>query len=109
MEAAQKLHNAVGLAMKAGRIQSGDFTVERTVRAGKARLVLMDAKTSRNTIEKYQTICTNADTPLMTVPELGAAIGKPGRMLAAVTDNNFANMIRRAAEGLRVEDEGTRG
>lgn len=90
------LTNAIGLAMKAGRIQSGDFAVERLVRSGQARLVLLDAGVSENTREKYCAICKTHCVELLYVDELGRWIGKPGRMIAAVTDVNFQNMIKRA-------------
>jgi ribosomal protein L7Ae-like RNA K-turn-binding protein len=83
--------------MKAGRLQSGDFAVERLVRANKALLALVDAGASENTKGKYRALCAAHKTELMEVHELGLWIGKPSRMLAAVTDRNFANMIKRAS------------
>ena len=94
-----KLCQSIGLAMKAGRLVSGDFAVEKLVRAGKALLVLIDETASDNTREKYARLCANAHVMLIDAPELGASIGKPARMLAAVTDENFANLILRAANG----------
>lgn len=92
-----RLRSAVGFAMKAGRLQSGDFSVERLVRAKKALLVLIDEGASANTREKYERLCSGAHIIMTSVPELGTCIGKPGRMLAAVTDQNFAYMIQNAA------------
>lgn len=97
MQANSGLTNAIGLAMKAGRIQSGDFAVEKLVRAGKALLLLMDDTASDNTREKYDRLCRTAQIDCMHVPALGACIGRPGRILAAVTDKNFTDMILRAA------------
>ena len=37
-----KLNNSIGLAMKAGKIASGDFSVEKAVRSGTAKLVMLD-------------------------------------------------------------------
>lgn len=108
MERNQKLHNAIGIAMKAGKLQSGDQAVEKLVRARRACLVLMDADVSFNTREKYEWLCRNSQTQLLAVPELGTAIGKPGRMLAAVTDNQLTNLVRKAAEA-EDSDKGTRG
>jgi len=101
-----KLTSAIGFAMKAGRLKSGDFAVEKLVRAGKARLVLIDEAASENTKERYRTLCTAHRTEQMEVFELGSWIGKPGRMLAAVTDEGFANRIKRAsAENETVQGE----
>lgn len=93
-----KLTSAIGFSMKAGRLKSGDFVVEKLVRANNARIVLLDAAASANTKEKYLDLCRRGETPLLEVEELGRWIGKPGRMIAAVTDEQFAAMIRRAAE-----------
>ena len=37
-----KLTSAIGFAMKAGKLVSGDFSVEKLARSGKARLLLID-------------------------------------------------------------------
>lgn len=101
-----RLTSAIGFAMKAGRLKSGDFAVEKLVRAGKARLVLIDGAASENTKEKYRTLCAAHRTEQLEVNELGSWIGKPGRMLAAVTDEGFANMIKRAsADGETAQGE----
>ena len=91
-----RLTNAVGLAMKAGRLKSGDFTVEKLVRAGQSKLVLLDADASENTREKYRAMSQAHGVETIPVAELGRWIGKPGRKIAAVTDENFKNMIKRA-------------
>lgn len=109
MEPEQKRNNAIGLAMKAGKLKSGDFIVEKLVRAGGVRLVLIDETASDNTREKYAHLCENTHTILLAIPELGMAIGKPGRIVAAVTDTNFTNLIQSVASNGIVTDEGTRG
>lgn len=92
-----KLNSAIGFAMKAGKLISGDFTVEKMVRARKAKLALIDSEASENTKSKYRNMCENAGIPLVEVEELGRWIGKPGRMIAAATDEQFTTMIKRAA------------
>ena len=92
-----KLNSAIGFAMKAGKLVSGDFTVEKTVRARRAKLTLLDSEASDNTKEKYRNMCENAGIPLIEVEELGRWIGKPGRMVAATTDEQFTTMIKRAS------------
>jgi ribosomal protein L7Ae-like RNA K-turn-binding protein len=92
-----KLTSAIGFAMKAGRLKSGDFVVEKLVRANKAKLVLIDKAASDNTKDKYRALCRGRRVEQTEVFELGSWIGKPGRMVAAVTDEGFANMIKRAS------------
>ena len=95
--------------MKAGRLQSGDFAVEKLVRAGKALLVLIDEGASDNTRDKYLHLCQSAQIGLTEVSELGVCIGKPGRMLAAVTDQNFKDMILRAVNCGGADQSNDRG
>ena len=91
-----KLNSAIGFAMKAGRLKSGDFVTEKLLRAKNAKIALIDGTASDNTKDKYRTICENTGITLVEIEELGRWIGKPGRMVAAVTDEAFAAMIMRA-------------
>lgn len=79
--------------MRAGKCIAGDFACERAVKRGGARLVLLDAAASGATQERYFGMCERAGLPCFTVVDLGRAIGKDGRMVAAVTDERFAQMI----------------
>ena len=88
--------SALGFCQKAGRLQSGDESAEKSVKSGKAVMVVLDAAASENTEKKYTALCAHARIPLVRSEEVGHAIGKPGRMVAAVTDRNFANMISSA-------------
>ncbi|HAX39292.1 MAG TPA: 50S ribosomal protein L7ae [Clostridiales bacterium] len=93
-----KLNSAIGFAMKAGRLKSGDFVTEKLLRAKSAKIALIDTTASDNTKDKYHDICSRNAIELVEVEELGRWIGKPGRMVAAVTDDAFAQMIRRALQ-----------
>ena len=91
-----KLNSAIGFAMKAGRLKSGDFVTEKLLRAKNAKIALIDGTASDNTKDKYRAICESTGIQLVEVEELGRWIGKPGRMVAAVTDEAFTQMIQRA-------------
>ena len=97
MEADERFKNAVGLAMKAGKCISGDFAVEKAAKGGKVRLVLLDETASAATQERYERICARSAVPLLRIAALARAIGKPSRMIAAVTDENMTKMILLAA------------
>ena len=88
-----KLFNSLGLCRRAGKCQSGEFAAERAVKAGKAKLVLLEANASENTRERFSSLCAKRKIPLETVPEVGRAIGKEGHVVMAVTDMQFVNMI----------------
>ena len=92
----QRLSNSLGLCRKAGRCVTGDETVEKTVRAGKAALVILDAEVSGNTRDKYTFLCRGRGVELLFTEEPGLAIGQPGKKIIAVTDTGFAKMIREA-------------
>lgn len=92
----ERMRSAIGFAQKAGKLASGDSVVERLSRAGGAKLLLLDTDASENTKKKYALLAKASAVTLTYVRELGACIGKPSRMTAVVTDNNFANMILRA-------------
>ena len=88
-----KLFNSIGLCRRAGKCQSGEFAAERAVKAGKAKLVLVEATASENTKERFSSLCGGRNIPLQLVPEVGRAIGREGQVVMAVTDIQFANMI----------------
>ncbi len=95
---AERLLTALGFAMKAGRLAVGEFAADRALKSGRAKLVAVDAAASDNTKKQWRDACAFRGVPMAMVPELGAAIGKSGRMCAAVTDQGFANMILKALE-----------
>lgn len=87
------LKQALGLAAKAGRVKSGDFTVEKILKSGQTKLILLDTEASAATEERYTRTCERLGVRLMRVTGLGEAIGNPGRIVAAVTDRGFEQMI----------------
>lgn len=92
-----KLASALGFAMKAGKLAVGEFAAERALKAGKAFLMVVDETASENTQKQWRDAAEFRAVALVTVPDMGEAIGKPGRMAAAVLDGNFAKMITKAA------------
>ena len=88
-----KLFNCLGLCQRAGKCQSGAFAAERALKAGKARLVLLEEAAAENTKQRFSALCAGRGTPLKLVPEVGRAIGREGHGVMAVTDIRFANMI----------------
>ena len=79
--------------MRAGKVVSGDFAAEKAVKGGEARLVIADASVSDNTLARYTGYAERAGIPLVKLEDMGRAIGRPERMVAAVTDDGFAQMM----------------
>lgn len=87
------LYNAVGFAMRAGKLASGSFTVEKAVKSGRAKLIIIDDDASENTVKQWKNASLTKNIPLVQMSCMGKAIGRAERMVAAVTDEGFAEMI----------------
>lgn len=76
----------LGIAMRAGALSLGEGGVSKAISSGAALTVLLDAGASENTKKKFRDSCTFYKVPLFETEKdrLGYAIGKPGRMSAAV-------------------------
>lgn len=88
----------LGLAMRAGKIVTGDEAVLKAVRSSEAKLVVLAGDASDNTQKKFRDKCGTYDIPLVIAfhrDSLGASIGKDHRVVLAVTDKGFAEMISR--------------
>ncbi|CAI6027974.1 hypothetical protein COHCIP112018_00585 [Cohnella sp. JJ-181] len=92
-----KTLSRLGLAMRAGKLVSGDETVLKSIRGGEAKLVVIARDASDNTRKKVADKCASYGVELLTGYsryDLGSAVGKPERVLFAVTDQGFANLVR---------------
>ena len=78
----EKLLRFIGLAMKAGKLMLGDGRAVESIRAGKAKLVL---------ISKLLDIFSDRN-------EFGQCIGRDFAVVAAVEDDGFAKRIVELAE-----------
>ncbi|MDO4493253.1 MAG: ribosomal L7Ae/L30e/S12e/Gadd45 family protein [Clostridia bacterium] len=106
MTAHDRLMNAIGLCMKAGKCRSGDFIVERMLKRGELKLVIIDACVSGATGERYRFACEAKGVPLIAIADIGEAIGKSAHKIAGVTDAGFSNMILTAYEKANAETGG---
>ena len=95
-DAEQKLFSVLGFAMKAGKVRSGELSVEKAVKSGRAKLVAIDSGISRQSRARWQAVCDSCGIPLITADRLGRAIGKEAHMVACIADNGFAQMVLRA-------------
>lgn len=91
-----KVLSILGLSMKAGKLLSGEFSVEQAVKANKAFIVIVAEDASENTKKLFRDKCTFYNVPEYeygTKEQLGCAIGKEIRASVAVTDSGLANKI----------------
>ncbi len=86
---------SLGLAMRAGRVQSGEAVCDRLIKAGEACLILIDAGASPASRKAVIDACAFYQVPyrLIAPDDLGRAIGRPGRMVAAITDRTLATRL----------------
>lgn len=84
----------LGLARRAGKLALGDELVREACGDKKARCVLVAADAGTSTAKKAAFYAERANVPLVPLPHdkdsLGAAIGKNGCALCAVTDIGLA-------------------
>lgn len=97
----KRAYAILGLAMKAGKVASGEFATEKSVKGGKAWLVLVSEDASDNTKKRFSDMCEFYGVPRYfwgTKEELGHTIGKAMRSSLAITDENFAELIVKSLE-----------
>lgn len=89
---------ALGLAQKAGKVASGDFAVRSALKSGKAKLLIVAADAAPNSKKDMYYLAEVAGVEvleLLTRDQLGFAIGKAQRTALAITDFNFAKMLKK--------------
>ena len=93
-------YSMLGIAMRAGQLTLGTDGVLGSIAAGKARLILLDEAASDNTKKKFRDSCAFYGVELFeTAPDrLGFAIGKPGRMSAAVAKGTLGDKLHALAQ-----------
>ncbi len=84
---------AIGFSMRANKCITGDFACEKAIKAGKARIAMLDGSASDATKQRYMALCGRNGIMCIIIEGMGEAIGKEGRMVAVVTDVKFAGMI----------------
>lgn len=92
----QKVLNLLGMAMKAGKLVTGEDLTLKEIRKEQAKVVLVAVDASEKTKKKISDKCRHYQTPFVvhfTKAELSQAIGKD-RTICATTDNGFGKKFR---------------
>lgn len=87
----------LGLAQRARKLTLGEEFVLQVVRSGQAKLVILATDVGRNTSKKIRDKCSTYQVPILQYGsrvELGTAVGKGERVVIAVTDEGFSQMLR---------------
>lgn len=90
------VYNFIGLAMKAGKVVSGEQGCEKIIKSGKASLVIISEDASSNTQKKFKDACLYNRISFYIFGEkekLGKCLGKNMRSVIAITDENFSDKL----------------
>ena len=93
-----KVFSLIGLATRARRVVSGEFSTEKSVKSGRAYLVLVSEEASENTKKKFRNMCTYYEVPYFefgSKEELGHATGREMRASLAVQDAGFSEAMKK--------------
>ena len=107
-EIEQKIYSYIGLATKAGKAVSGEFSTEKAVKEKKAKLVLVSEEASNNTKKKFIDSCSWYRIPIYLFGEkerLGHSMGKQFRASLAIMDEGLADAIVKQFTLLKHEDQ----
>jgi len=83
--------------MKAGRLAVGEYSCEKALRAGNAKLVIIAEDASDNTRKKFTNKAFYYKVPVVSNggrDEISKAIGRDNRVVVVVTDSGFAGSLR---------------
>lgn len=93
-----KALSMIGIATKAGRTVTGEFSTEKAVKEGKAYLVVVAGDSSDNTKKKFQNMCDYYHTSICFLSDkesLGNACGKEFRASLAILDEGLARAVKK--------------
>ena len=86
----------LGLAKRAGKVQSGEFQSGQAVKSGQSRLIIIASDISENGRKAIVNACRFYSVEYIefcSSQELGKAIGEDSRMVVSVNDDSFKNAI----------------
>ncbi|MBQ2752581.1 MAG: ribosomal L7Ae/L30e/S12e/Gadd45 family protein [Firmicutes bacterium] len=101
-----RLLGTLGLCMKAGKLVTGEDSVLKAIRGNKAKVVILAKDASANTTKRMTNAATFYNVPLVvysTKADIGAALGKNIRAVAAVIDEGFGAKIIKTVEDAQTE------
>ncbi len=106
-----RVYSLLGLAKKAGQLLSGDETCERTIKSGKAVLVIVAGDASENTKDKFKSMCVFRDVCYREYGkklDLGRCIGKEIRSVVSIQSKDFKNGLLKLIDN-QINESGGEG
>ena len=104
-----KTLNYMGLAKKAGLLDTGEENTGSAVKFGKAKLVILASDASDNARRRATGFVSDSNTPLITVPftkeDISSATGRAGCSMVVFNDIGFAASFTKSLSDLNSEYE----
>ncbi|MBQ2764976.1 MAG: ribosomal L7Ae/L30e/S12e/Gadd45 family protein [Firmicutes bacterium] len=94
---AEKKYTMLGFAQKAGKIASGENTVEAKLKEKSACLIVVAEDAPEHTKDRMRNLAVRHHVDFLIFGEknrLGQSIGKSPRNVVLVSDKNFATQIK---------------
>ena len=92
----------LGLAQRAGKIKSGNFAAEQSVKCGRSKLLLIAGDTSEASRKGYHDLCSHYGVAIVSYGDkdsLGRALGKEYRSVVSIEDDGFAKKLSMLTDG----------
>lgn len=86
----------MGIGRKAGKIADGAFLSERSLKSGRAYLVIISTDCAEGTYDRFSGMCSSRKVPLIRhfdMETLGHILGKGDRSVIAVEDQGFSERL----------------
>lgn len=100
-----KIYSLLGLAMRAGKVVSGDDTTLKELKKGYVQLVIIADDASNNTKKLFKDKSSFRNVEYVyfsTKLQLGLAIGKAPRAVLGIKDNGFSTKLNALIEELKI-------
>ncbi len=99
----KKLRGMIGIAAKAGRLKSGEFSSEESIKDGRARLCLLASDASERTSKHFSDMCAYRGIPIYKLEAdkeaLGQMIGRGPRSSVTIEEKGLAMNIVGLVDG----------
>jgi len=94
----------LSLASRAGKIASGEESVEKSLQSGACELIIISSEASANTKKKFVNKCRFYGKEAVicgTVEDISTAIGKRTRVAVSINDEGFAKLLKECIQESR--------
>lgn len=91
-----KVLSMIGMAKRAGKIQTGGFICEKAVKSGVSKLIVMAGDISENSFKSIKNSCEYYGVRYITYGDkdsLGTFTGGGDRAVVSINDSNFADAV----------------